>query len=109
MSFADLKDHLGILNISPSPSPLPSTQKMFSFLSDNQYRTDEDSIVSQSFMDNFSIQCISESLNSSTVHSSPHSSCGSLLPSPIIFANTSSISSDITSPSLQERSCTSGM
>lgn len=108
MSFADLKDHLGILNISPSPSPLPSTQKMFSFLSDNQYRSDEDSIVSQSFMDNFSIQCISESLNSSTVHSSPHSSRGSLLPSPISFANTSSISSDITSPSLQERSCTSG-
>ena len=107
MSFADLKDHLGILNISPSP--LPSTQKMFSFLSDNQYRTDEDSIVSQSFMDNFSIQCISESLNSSTVvHSSPHSSRGSLLPSPILFTNTSSICSDITSPSLQERPYTSG-
>ena len=87
MSLSELKELLGVL----PPTPLTRTgskHKLFSFLSDSQYRSEDDSIVNQSFIHDFNSHSISEPL--SVQQSSPLSSSGEVNPLP--FINGSSVS-----------------
>lgn len=63
MTLGELKDCLGVTPpLSPSlPATESNPRKLFSFLSDSQYRSsDDDSIVNQSFIQDFNSHFISE-------------------------------------------------
>ena len=104
MRLAELKESLGI---APPPTPplfvIPgvrvsmSEEKLFSFLSDSQYRSDEDSVVDQSFIQEFNSHFITEPLPPLVCHSPSSSSSSPSAVSSFVYPVSSSppIVSDI--------------
>ncbi len=89
MSLTELKELLGVS--PPTPVVTGSKQKLFSFLSDSQYRSDDDSIVDQSFIHDFDSHFISEPSSLLVQQSSPLS-LASLPPNSLPFIDNSSVS-----------------
>ena len=96
MTYDEMRERLGIIPVhTPTPSPSHSQKQPFLH--------DDDSIVSQSFVNNFNAQTLSESIQvSPRTFYSPQASVGSLLPSPIAFDISSDVSTCSPSHSIDD-------